>query len=259
VPSPDTVPLTMAQGSGRKSPLQGKVAIVTGASSGVGPELALMLGQAGMRVALAARRPDPLRETAEQTAAQGVEALAVPTDIADSAACTALVQRTLEAFGRLDVLVNNAGVGTWSRVEDTSDDEWERVLKVNLDGVFYLTRAALPALRETRGSLVNVVSNLGRVGSDSWSAYCAAKFGVVGFSEALSWELYGSGVRILLLYPGLIATGFHRSMPRMPDLAGVPALSPRQVARIALDRLLEDPGERIEHISFEDTVPEMIG
>jgi NAD(P)-dependent dehydrogenase (short-subunit alcohol dehydrogenase family) len=132
-------------------------------------------------------------------------------------------------------------------------------LKVNLDGVFYLTRAALPALREARGSLVNVVSNLGRVGSDSWSAYCAAKFGVVGFSEALSWELYGSGVRIILLYPGLIATRFHRSMPQMPDLAGVPALSPSQVARVTLDALLCDPAERIEHVSFDDVVPEMVG
>ena len=237
------------------APLRDKVVLITGASRGVGREAALLLGRAGARVVVAARTAESLGAVADELGREGIEALAVPTDIQRSEDCAQLVSRTLERFGRLDVLVNNAGVGTWARVEQTADDEWERVLASNLNGAFYCTRAALPALRESRGSVITIVSNLGRVGSDGWAAYCASKFGTVGLFEALSWELYGSGVRLILLYPGLIATEFHRSMPNMPDLAGVPALHPRQVAEVMLEQLRREPGERIEHVSFDDVVP----
>src|SRR5262245_11153932 len=157
------------------------VVIVTGASSGIGAATAIACGRAGMRVALAARRAARLARVADEVQAAGGEARVVPTDVADESAVQALVEDTVDAWGRLDVLMNNAGVGILATVEQTTTAEFERIMRVNYLGAVYGVRAALPHMRrQGQGHIVNVASVIGKRASPYRAAYVASKFALVG-------------------------------------------------------------------------------
>jgi short-subunit dehydrogenase len=185
--------------------LAGEVAVVTGASSGIGAATARELAQRGASVVLAARRADLLEGQAEAVRAAGGEALAVPTDVADRAQLARLVERATATFGRVDILVNNAGAG-WSRpLASTSQDELIGMLEVNLLGAMLLTRALLPGMLERgHGAIVSVGSLSGRVAMEP--LYSAGKYGLRGFSLALRRQLRGSGVSVSLVSPGNVRT-----------------------------------------------------
>lgn len=188
---------------GLNEDLQGTVAIVTGATSGIGQATALALAAAGAKVAVAGRREDRLEELAGKI--EG--ALAVPTDVTDEAQCRALVERTKEELGSVDVLVNNAGVMLLGPIEGADTEDWRRMVAVNLLGLFYCTHAALPLMREQGGGdIVNVSSVAGRRATSFAGVYNATKFGVVGFSEALRQETVGSGIRVVVIEPGAVRT-----------------------------------------------------
>lgn len=192
-------------------PLAGRVALITGASGGIGAATAHELARQGASVVLAARRADLLEALALELGAAGVEALAVPTDLTDVTQITRLVERALERFGRIDILVNNAGIGTPRPLAKTPPDAIRRELEVNLVSVILLTRAVLPGMLERRrGAIISIASVAGHVAVEP--LYSATKFGVRGFSYALRRQLRGSGVTVSVVSPGFIRTPMTASM-----------------------------------------------
>ena len=196
--------------------LAGEVAIVTGASSGIGAATARELGRRGARLALAARRATELEAQAEAIRRAGGEAVAIPTDVSEPAQVRELVDRATDAFGRSDVLVNNAGASWFRPLASSPPDEVIGLLEVNLLGAILLTRAVLPGMLERgRGSIICVGSLSGRVAMEP--VYSASKYGVRGFSLALRRQLAGSGVSVSLVSPGNIDTAMTRHVQgRLP-------------------------------------------
>jgi NADP-dependent 3-hydroxy acid dehydrogenase YdfG len=198
--------------------LRGAVAVVTGASSGFGERTALRFAGAGSRVVLAARRLERLEALAGRIRAAGGQALAVRTAVAEPSELDALRDRTLEAFGRVDVLVNNAGVPGGGLFADADAESIERIVRVNLLGVLHGTRAFLPGMLERRhGHIVNVASLAGRFATPGAAVYGATKHAVVAFSEALFHELDGTGVLVTVVNPAFSPTeGFPSRGVRRP-------------------------------------------
>ena len=194
--------------------LQGRVALVTGASSGIGEATALALGRAGARVAIAARRRERLEGVSRRIAELRSEALVLEADVARERDAESVVARTVERFGRLDILINNAGVMLLSPVDRARVDDWRRMLELNLLGLMVATRAALPHMRRQKdGHVVNISSTAGRVANPDASVYAATKFGVGAFSEALRREVYRDNVRVTIIAPGAVATELRDHVP----------------------------------------------
>src|SRR5262245_40541632 len=186
-------------------PLAERVALVTGASGGIGQATARQLARQGASVILAARRGDLLDALATELGAMGVETLSVPIDLTDSAQIEPLVERAPERFGRIDILVNNAGIGSSRSLAKTAPDAIRRELEVNLVGAILLTRAVLPGMLERRrGAIISIASVAGHVAVEP--LYSATKFGVRGFSYALRRQVRGSGVTVSVVSPGFIRT-----------------------------------------------------
>jgi clavulanate-9-aldehyde reducatase len=187
--------------------LSGRVAAITGASSGIGEATAVTLARAGAAVSLAARRGDRIGELAERIEKEGGRALAIETDVTDEAQANAFVTRTNEELGRLDVLVNNAGVMLLGPVVGADTGEWRRMIEVNLLGLLYCTHAALPILgQQGSGHIINVSSVAGRFANLGSAVYNMTKFGVNGFSEALRQELVPANVKVTVIEPGMVET-----------------------------------------------------
>lgn len=183
------------------------VVIITGASRGIGRELALRLADQGAWLALGARNTEKLAEVAALCEQRGGRVLTVQTDVAEQADCQNLVERTVEAYGRVDTLVNNAGISMWAifdQVEDLS--VFGKIMDVNYLGSVYCTYYALPYLKETRGRLVAVSSLTGKSGVPTRSGYAASKHALVGFFDTLRIELLGTGVTVTISYPDFVAT-----------------------------------------------------
>ena len=194
--------------------LQGKAALVTGASSGLGRATAITLARAGADVALVARSAEELESAREEASRSGGRALSLPVDLAREDEATRAVGRTVEAFGRIDVLVNAAGTDVPGTVEELDVEGWDRTLSVNLRAPFLLSKAAFPHMREAGGgTIVNVSSVAGKKGWANASAYCASKFGLTGFTEALADEGREHGIRAIVLYPGAMATNWGAFSP----------------------------------------------
>lgn len=219
--------------------LQGQVAIVTGASSGLGRATAVGMARAGADVAVLARDEGNLREVVSEVEGHGRSALALPVDLADEAAIHAAVRRVMDHYGRMDALVNNAATDVPGPVEMLSAADWDRVLDVNLRAPFLHARAVFPHMRQARrGTIVNVSSVAGRRGWANAAAYCASKFGLTGFTQALAPEGKPHNIRACILYPGGMATGWGTFSPeerRSQDRAASPpeeSLPPEQVASL---------------------------
>src|SRR5438876_4552611 len=197
--------------------LIGKVAIVTGASSGIGAATARELARRGAWVVLAARRTDELAAQVHAITEAGGRAIAVPTDVTDATQVMRLVERTREAFGKTDVLVDNAGANWVKPLAETSADEIIHLLQVNLLGAMLLTRAVLPEMQQRRhGVIISVGSVAGHIAGEP--LYSATKFGVRGFSLALRRQLTGSGISACLVTPGNIRTRMTSALrERMPE------------------------------------------
>jgi NAD(P)-dependent dehydrogenase (short-subunit alcohol dehydrogenase family) len=196
-------------------PFRGLAVVLTGASSGIGRAMARQLAEQGAWLALGARSAgeldDAARECLAAGAAVGARAVAVPTDVAVEAECEALVARAVAEFGRLDVLVCNAGVSMWARFDALADLRGlERIMQVNYFGAVYCTRAALPHLKCARGRIVAVSSLTGRTGVPTRTGYAASKHAMAGFFDSLRIELADEGVSVTVVYPGFVATGVRR-------------------------------------------------
>jgi NADP-dependent 3-hydroxy acid dehydrogenase YdfG len=187
--------------------LDGKVAAVTGASSGIGEATALALAEAGAAVALGARREDRLHSLAERIEGGGGRALPMGVDVADEASARSFVERTHSELGGLDILVNNAGVMLLGPVEGANTDDWRTMVNVNVLGLLYCTHAALPLMRQAgSGHIVNISSVAGRSANAGSAVYNLTKFGVGAFSEALRQEVTAAGIRTTIIEPGFVDT-----------------------------------------------------
>lgn len=183
------------------------VVVLTGASRGIGREMALQLAAQGARLALAARGGEELEELAEECRRRGGAAVAIPTDVADEAQCAALIARAVEAHGRIDTLINNAGISMWALFETVTDlSMFERIMRVNYLGSVWCTWHALPHLRAARGRIVAVSSLTGKTGVPTRSGYAASKHAMNGFFDTLRIELTGSGVSVTVACPDFVAT-----------------------------------------------------
>jgi len=187
--------------------IQDKVVAITGASSGIGEATALACAKAGAKVALAARRADRIEELAGRIRADGGEAVAIETDVADEAGARAFIEGAREQLGGLHGLINNAGVMLLGPVEGADTEQWRRMIDVNCLGLLYCTHAALPLMREEgAGHIVNVSSVAGRVAALGSAVYNMTKWGVVGFSEGLRQEALHANVRVTIIEPGYVET-----------------------------------------------------
>jgi NADP-dependent 3-hydroxy acid dehydrogenase YdfG len=199
--------------------LKDQVVAITGASSGIGEATAFACAKAGASVALAARRIERLEELAERIVAAGGRAIAVQADVGDEDQARAFVQRAHAELGRLDVLVNNAGVMLLGPIENAPTEEWRRMIQVNVFGVLYCTHAALPLMKEQgSGHIVNVSSVAGRVARAGSGVYNLTKFGIGAFSESLRQEAVPLKVRVTLIEPGAVATEL--PMHNRPEILG---------------------------------------
>ncbi len=183
----------------------GRVVVVTGASSGIGAELARQFAGAGARVVLAARDASRLAEVAAECGKRGGETLVVPADVANEASCAALIERTVAHFGQLDVLVNNAGLGSSGRFDEITDlSIFDTLMRVNYLGSVWCTAHALPHLTRSRGQVVAISSLTGLTGVPKRTAYAATKHAMAGFFDSLRIELEDSGVSVTVIYPGFV-------------------------------------------------------
>jgi 3-oxoacyl-[acyl-carrier protein] reductase len=213
--------------------LDGKVAIVTGASRGIGRAIALTLARNGASVSLAARTETRLKTLRAEIAACGGEAAVFPTDVGREDDAIALVRGTVERFGRLDIVVNNAGLGLFGPLETTTVEQWDLLMAVNARGAFLLCREAIPHLRQQELSfIVNISSVVGHKGYANQSAYSASKHALMGMTKALAKEVQQDGIRVHAICPGGVDTDLVRDA--RPDLDPTVLMQPQEIADIVL-------------------------
>jgi short-subunit dehydrogenase len=232
---------------------RGAVGIVTGASSGIGAQLARDLAARGMRVAILARRRDRLDALAREIRDAGGDALPLACDVADRASIEGAVRTVVDSQGRVDLLVNNAGYGRHVLFKDHDVEDIERLMRTNYLGTVWATKAVLPAMRARgRGWIINVSSVAGRLGQPDEAAYSASKFAVAGLSEALAVELAPLGIHVLLVYPALVRTEMFTPdvVARMPAGSARSFLEPGEFSRRVLRAL--------ERGRYEVTVPSYV-
>jgi short-subunit dehydrogenase len=192
--------------------MKDKVVVITGASKGIGAELARQLAAKGAKLVLAARDLQDLDAVAEQCRKAGGKAITVRADVGVERDCAAIMSGAALAYGRIDVLVNNAGATMWGRFEDIEDVSiLERLMRVNYMGAVYCTKHALPYLRGSRGLLVGIASLTALTGVPTRTGYAASKHAMRGFFDSLRIELDGSGVDVTMIYPGFVATGIREN------------------------------------------------
>jgi short-subunit dehydrogenase len=231
-----------------------RVAIVTGASSGIGAQLARDLAARGMRVALLARRAERLEVLAAEIARAGGAAAAVPCDVSERASVQAAVEAVCERHGGVDLLVNDAGYGRHVLFKDHDVEDIERMMRTNYLGTVWAIKAALPSMRRRgRGWIVNVSSVAGKIGQPDEAAYSASKFAVAGLSEALAYELGPLGIHVMAVYPALVRTEMFTPdvLARMPERVQRTFIEPAEFTRHVLRAL--------ERGAYEVTVPPYVG
>lgn len=182
-----------------------KVAFITGAASGIGRATALRLGEEGATLYLADINEAGLAQTAESLPT-GTKVITATLDVTDADACSAAINACAEHFGQLDILCNIAGIALCDNMESITDEQWQRMIAINLNSVFFLSRAAVPHLKRSHGNIVNMSSSAGLVGQAYNSAYCATKAGVLMFSKSLAIEFAKQGVRVNAVCPGMVKT-----------------------------------------------------
>lgn len=211
--------------------VKGKVALVTGATRGIGKAIAKILAEKGLRLAINGRNEEALQRVIQETGSRGTEVIAVPGDLSQVEVPEYLVQKTVECFGGLDVLINNAGVALSRPIAETTIEEWDFQMAVNARAPFLLARAAIPYLRCSEvPTIINIASVVAYKGYVNQGAYTASKHALLGFTKVLARELHQEGIRVHVISPGGVATGLIGSM--RPDIPPETLIQPEEIAEI---------------------------
>ena len=235
--------------------LAGALAVVTGATEGIGRATAFALGRAGAGVAICARTPAKVQTTVRELQAAGVDAIGMPCDVSDPAGVEAFSAFVRDARGAPRVVVNNAGIGRIKPLLELSLADWDETMAVNVRSLFLVTRAFLQGMREAGGgTIVNIASLAGKNGIDGGTAYCASKHAVLGFSKSLMLEVRKHGVRVVALCPGSVATRFRDKQDR-PQPHGERVLTADDVAHAVLATLTVADRAMISEVDIRPTDP----
>lgn len=213
--------------------LQNKVAIITGSSRGIGQATAQLFAQEGAKVVLTSPDQLELQDTVQRIIGAGGKALGIPGDVSKSDDVKCTIKETLEEWGKIDILVNNAGIAFRRSLEETTEQDWDRLMTINLKGIFLFSKLALPLLLKTKGVIVNLASVAGKKGWALYSAYCTSKFGVIGLTQSLAEELKELGVRVYAICPGGVDTTLHREVYHYINPQKL--LKPQEVAQKILE------------------------
>lgn len=231
-------------------PLASKVALVTGASRGIGLAIAKRLAAMGARIGLCARDPGRLIAAAAELERHGASVLAIPADVSRPAEIAPLVEKTERSLGPIEILVNNAGIGVFGPIQDASETDWDAVLDTNLKSVFLLSRAVAPGLISRRsGHIVNIASLAGKNAFPGGGIYCASKWGLLGLTECMAEDLRPHNVRVSAICPGSVATDF--SPPSKKDPRKM--LQPEDVAHAVEMILTQAPQSFISQVLLRPT------
>lgn len=219
--------------------LQGKTALITGGSKGIGYGIAESLLKEGMNVAITSRHQETADQAARQLSAVGPgKLIALVADVRDFAAQQKAVAQTIEAFGHLDVLVANAGLGHFAPITSLTPEQWQETIDTNLTGVFYSLKAAVDALIQSKGYFISIASLAGTNFFAAGAAYNASKFGLVGFTQAVMLDLRESGVKCSTIMPGSVATHFNNHEPNPGDAWKI---QPEDIGQMVADLLKMNP------------------
>lgn len=231
--------------------LKNKVAYITGGSRGIGYGVAQTLLSMGMKVAISGRNSGHLSEAAEQLAKQG-EVLAIKSDVGKDGDEENAIRNVIDHFGGLDVLIANAGVGHFKPIDEITDKEWHETIDTNLTGVFHSVKAAIPALKESKGYIITIASLAGTNFFETASAYNASKFGLVGFTQAIMLDLRKYGIKVSTIMPGSVATYFNNHTPNAEDSWKI---QPEDIGTLVADLLTMNPRTLPSKIEVRPSMP----
>lgn len=227
--------------------LKNQVAIVTGSGRGIGKAIALTYAREGADVVAVARTSSEVENVAQEIRSMGRRALAIPTDISQKKQVQAMVQQTLDEFGTVDILVNNAGVAIHNYLMDIREEDWDLTMAVNLKGMFLCTQAVFPIMMEKRsGHIINISSGAGKRGSPRYGSYCASKFGVMGFTEAIAAEGRPYNIKICVICPGPVTSKLRTE--NHPDDDPTKLMMPEDIADMALFIVTQHPRAYIPEV-----------
>jgi 3-oxoacyl-[acyl-carrier protein] reductase len=233
-----------------QKPLDGKVALITGASRGIGLAIAASLAGMGARLSLCARDAGKLEQASSELQRDGGSVVAIPADVRKTSEITSLVRKTEESLGPVEILVNNAGIGYFAPIQEASETDWDAILDTNLKAVFLLTKAVAPGMIARRGGhIVNIASLAGKNSFAGGGIYCASKWGLLGLTGCLAEDLRPFGIRVSAVCPGSVATDFSPHTGR--DTSKM--LQPEDVAHAVESILTQAPQSFISEVVLRPT------
>jgi 3-oxoacyl-[acyl-carrier protein] reductase len=233
--------------------IKDKTALITGGTRGIGYGIAVAMLEAGMRVAITGRTAEAVREAEQSLRALGTgQVLGIVADVRDEAAMAAAVQALTNAWGSLEVLIANAGLGHFGNIETLSHEQWKETIDVNLTGVFNSVKASIPALKASKGYIMTIASLAGTNFFAGGSAYNASKFGLVGFTQAIMLDLRPYGIRVTTIMPGSVTSHFNNHEPSEADAWKI---QPEDIGQMVVDLLRLHPRTLPSKIEVRPTLP----
>ena len=232
--------------------LQDKVVYITGGSKGIGLGIAKTLLDEGARVAITSRSLKAAQEAARSLSTDASRVLALESDVSKLASERKAIEAVVSQWGRLDVLIANAGVGHFAPIDTLSDEDWHDTINTNLTGVFHTVKAGLDALKQTKGYIITIASLAGTNFFENGAAYNASKFGLVGFSQAIMLDLRKYGIKVTTIMPGSVATHFNNHTPNEEDKWKI---QPEDVGQLVLDLLQMHPRTLPSKIEVRPSMP----
>jgi len=234
----------------KNAPLSQEIAIVTGASRGIGLAIARRLGRLGARLALCSRTAPAVKQAADALRSEGIEALGLPADVSNAKSVRQFVSRVHKDLGDVSVLVNNAGVGIFHPFHEIEEADWDRVLDTNLKGAFLMSREVAPQLiRRKRGHIIHIGSLAGKNTFAGAAAYCASKWGLRGLAGCMAEDLRGHGIRVSVIFPGSVHTEFSPHAGKDPARM----LQPDDIAHVVEMLVLQAPQSFVSEVDLRPT------